>query len=201
MSMALPLLRLEQLANASADACVAACGDAAALSEAAREAAPCCALARDDAADAALVARLATIRNLRDRDIVGNRQWRRDVAPDNVAREFADGHEKERSDAVAASFAAREAGVRCAAASRRAVSAASIARKIASRCEGAGGDGVAAEGRSQKKWSPVSKQKYSNSQLIVTIIYIVQNDVNKIKFPLYHNKSNSIYKSGYLYFS
>jgi hypothetical protein len=28
-----------------------------------------------------LVARLATIRNLRDRDIVGNRRWRRDVAP------------------------------------------------------------------------------------------------------------------------
>jgi hypothetical protein len=66
------------------------------------------------------------------------------VARDKAARESADGHEKARRDAVAGSFAARKAGVRCAAASRRAVSAASIARKIASRCEAAGGDGVAA---------------------------------------------------------
>jgi hypothetical protein len=120
---------------------------------AAREAAARCVLARDDAADAALVAQQAANRNavgrcpwLRPEVVVLSSipKWCRDVAREKEARESADGHAKARRDAVAASFAAREAGVRCAAASRRAVSAASIARKIASRCEGAGADGVAA---------------------------------------------------------
>ncbi|KAF7099209.1 hypothetical protein CFC21_100872 [Triticum aestivum] len=110
-------------ANAFADSCAAACGDAERLTLAAGEAAARCVLARDDAATALLlVVRQATITTRRHL---------------KAFRESADSHKEARKDAVAAALAVRESAVRCAAASRRAVLAASTARKIASRCEAA----------------------------------------------------------------
>ncbi|EMS58154.1 hypothetical protein TRIUR3_08046 [Triticum urartu] len=111
-----------RVANAFADSCAAACGDAERLTLAAGEAAARCVLARDDAATAFLVARQATITTRRHL---------------KAFRESADSHKEARKDAVAAALAVRESAVRCAAASRRAVLAASTARKIASRCEAA----------------------------------------------------------------
>ncbi|XP_044958424.1 uncharacterized protein LOC123409630 [Hordeum vulgare subsp. vulgare] len=116
-----------QAANAFADICVAACGDAERLTLAAGEAAARCVVSRDDAATALLVAQEAAT-------------WRRRKA----YRESADSHKEARKDAVAEALAVREGSVRCAAASRRAVLAASIARKIASRCEATGAYGAMA---------------------------------------------------------